>query len=88
MRKDVHEHLSVIVHPRTDPFEKRLIVASVLQHFYGYDTVEQHSRLELIDIAGNDFQVFDPSLFGLLPNKGCLAVGIGYGCKSGVRISL
>ena len=86
--KDVNEHLSVLVHPRTDALEKGFLIASVLQHFDRHDSVEYLSRLELIDVAGDDLQVFDLPLFGLLPNKGSLAIRIGNSGKSGVRISL
>lgn len=77
MGEDMDEDFGVGLEPGGDLGEELTVVANVLEHFNRDEAVEGSAGLEVIDIAGDDFEVVDATGAGLCFNVLALGLGIG-----------
>ena len=79
MSEDMDEDFGVGLEPGGDLGEELTVVANVLEHFNRDEAVKGSGGLEVIDIAGDDFEVMDATGAGLCFDVLALGLGIGNG---------
>jgi len=84
----VHEELAVGFEPPGDAAEQRPVVAYVLEHLDGHDTVETAVRVEDVGVGRDDLDVGQTSVFGSVQNELPLRRGIRHAQDAAIGIML